>query len=69
LPGEQWQIKAALGTLYQSSPLPDTARTAFGEAARIIQRLAQGIKDERLRTRFLAGPPIQMVLKSRDRLS
>ena len=69
LPGEQWQIQAALGTLYQSSPLPDTARTAFGEAARIIQRLAQGIKDERLRTRFLAGPPIQMVIKSHDRLS
>jgi hypothetical protein len=38
------------------------ARIAFGEASTIIQRLAEGIKDEVLRARFLAGPQIQQVL-------
>jgi hypothetical protein len=41
----------------------EQARTAFGEAARIIQGLAEGIKDEMLRTRFLTGPQIQPVLQ------
>ena len=63
LPGEQWQIQAALGTLYEAVGEPAQARTAFGEAARIIQELAQGIKDEALRSRFLAGPQIHPVLQ------
>jgi hypothetical protein len=37
--------------------------TAFGEAARIIQGLAQGIGDETLRARFLAAPPVQQVVQ------
>jgi predicted ATPase/DNA-binding SARP family transcriptional activator len=63
LPGERWQIQAALGTLYEAGGDPVQARTAFGEAARIIGGLAEGIKDEALRKRFLAGPPIQQVLQ------
>jgi tetratricopeptide (TPR) repeat protein len=63
LPGEQWQIQAALGTLYKAGGEPAQARIAFGEAKRIIQGLAEGIKDERLRTRFLAGSQIQPVLQ------
>jgi len=58
LPGERWQVQAALGRLYEAGGDPVQARTAFGEAARIIQGLAEGIKDETLRARFLAGPPI-----------
>jgi tetratricopeptide (TPR) repeat protein len=63
LPGEQWQIQAALGTLYEVGGQPAQARTAFGEAATIIQGLAEGIGDEALRTHFLAAPQIQQVLQ------
>src|SRR5207253_8986033 len=63
LPGECWQIQAALGRVYEAEGLPVQARTAFGEAVRIIGGLAEGIKDETLRARFLAGPQIQPVLQ------
>src|SRR5207237_7828351 len=56
LPGERWQIQAALGSLYEAVGEPAQAHTAFTEAARIIQELAKGIKDEALRARFRAGP-------------
>ena len=68
LPGEQWQIHAALGTLYEAAGEPARAHTAFAEAARIIQGLAESIKDETLRSRFLAGPQIQPVLQQAQRL-
>ena len=63
LPREQWQIQAALGNLYEEAGETAQARIAFGEAATIIQGLAEGIKDEVLRARFLAGPQIQQVLQ------
>ncbi len=67
LPGEHWQIQVELGRLYEASGEPAHARTAFGEAARIIQGLAEGIGDETLRSRFLAGPQIQLVMqRARD---
>ena len=54
LPAEQWQIQIS---------------TAWASAARIIQELAQGIKDEALRSRFLAGPQIHPVVQHAQRLS
>jgi DNA-binding SARP family transcriptional activator/tetratricopeptide (TPR) repeat protein len=63
VPGEQWQIQAALGTLYEAGGQPAQARTAFDEAATIIQGLAEGIGDEALRAHFLAAPQIQQVLQ------
>src|SRR5437588_861453 len=63
LPGEQWQIQAALGKLYKAEGEQAQARTAFAESARIIQELAEGIGDEEMRSRFLAGPPIQQILQ------
>ena len=63
LPGEQWQIQAALGMLYEAGSEPAQARTAFSEAARIIQGLAEGIGDESLRRRFLAGTQIHQVMQ------
>ncbi len=68
LPGERWQIQAALGRLYEAVGEPEQAYTAFGEAVRIIQGLAEGIGDEGLRTRFLAGPQIQEVLQQAQSL-
>jgi len=63
LPGERWQIQAALGRLYEAIGQQEQAHTAFGEAARIIQGLAEGIGDEARRSRFLAGPQIQPVVQ------
>jgi tetratricopeptide (TPR) repeat protein len=63
LPGERWQIQAALGALYEAVGEPVQARTAFGEAARIIQGLAEGIRDEALRMHFLAAPQIHQVMQ------
>jgi len=69
LPGERWQIQAALGRVSEAAGDPVQARTAFGQAATIIGGLAEGIKDETLRARFLAGPPIQQVLQQAHRLA
>src|SRR5205807_5847781 len=69
LPGERWQIQAALGRAYEAAGLPVQARTAFSEAATIIGGLAEGINDETRRARFLAGPPIQQVLQQAHRLA
>jgi DNA-binding SARP family transcriptional activator len=63
LPGERWQIQTALGRLYEAGDAPEQAYTAFDEAVRIIQGLAQSIRDEVLRTSFLAAPQIQQVLQ------
>ena len=60
---EQWQIQAALARVYEAEGLLEQAHTAFREAATIIQGLAEGIRDEALRARFLAGPQIQPVLQ------
>jgi len=63
LPGEGWQIQAALARVYETKGEPAHARAAFGEAARIIQGLAEGIKDETRRARFLAAPQIHQVVQ------
>src|SRR5207248_858606 len=62
LPAEQWQVQEILGRVYQASGEQEQVRTAFGEAATIIQGLAEGIRDEALRSRFLAGRQIQPVV-------
>ncbi len=56
LPGEQSQIQALLGRLYEAAGQQAQAQTAFGEAATIIG-------DEARRSNFLAGPQIQPVLQ------
>jgi len=63
LPGERWQIQAALGTLYEATGQREQARIAFGEAAALIQGLAEGIGDETLRAHFLAGSQIHQVVQ------
>jgi hypothetical protein len=67
LPGEQWQIQAELGRMFEAKGEPTQAQRAFGEAATIIRRLAEGIGDEALRACFLAGPQIQTVLQRAQR--
>ncbi len=63
LPEEQWQIQARLAGVYEAAGEPAQARLAWAKASTIIQGLAQGIKEETLRARFLAGPQIQPVLQ------
>jgi hypothetical protein len=63
LPEEQWQIQARLARGYEATGEPVQARIARAKAATIIQGLADGIEDETLRERFLAGPHIQPVLQ------
>ena len=69
LPAEQWQIQATLGNVYEAVAEQLHARTAFEEAARIIQELAERIQDETLRSRFLAGPQIHPILQHAQRLA
>ena len=69
LPGEQWQIQAALGSVYEAGGESAQSHKAYREAAKIIQGLAEGIKDETLRSRFLAGPQIYPVLQHVQRLA
>ncbi len=63
LPEEQWQIQARLAGVYEAEGESAQARLAWAKASTIIQGLAQGIKDETLRARYLAGPQIQAVLQ------
>lgn len=76
LPGEQWQILAALGELYQSRgeyPIGQSvaspwdrearAREVLRQTAKIVQALAAKIDDEGLRARFLAAEPVRRVMK------
>jgi hypothetical protein len=67
LPEEQWQIQARLAMLYEAAGEPAQAGLAWAKASTIIQGLAQGMKDEALRARFLAGPQIQPVLQHAQR--
>jgi hypothetical protein len=63
LPGELWQILAALGELYQSSKSESRARQAFARAAQVVQSLADRMEDEQQRTTFLSAQLVQRVLE------
>lgn len=60
LPGEQWQIWAKLGMLYQAGGEEAQARQALGKAVEIVQALAARINDESLRAEFLAACGISL---------
>ncbi len=63
LPGELWQIQAALGELYLMKRRVEQADRAFTSAAMIIHELANRIQDEALRRDFLQAQQIQCVLE------
>ena len=63
LPEEQWQIQARLASIYEAAGESEQARLSWAKASKIIQELADGITDEKLRARFLAGPQIKPVLQ------
>jgi tetratricopeptide (TPR) repeat protein len=61
LPGEQWEIHALLAELHRRGGDLTAARLASAEAVRSVKALAARIEDERLRTAFLAAPPVRRV--------
>lgn len=65
LPGELWQIWAALGGLLEQRGELEEARGAFSYSARILEKLSRGIEDESLKEGFLSAAPIRSVLKRR----
>jgi hypothetical protein len=62
LPGELWQIWAALGELHEQCREPYEARGAFYRAASIVERLSGEIEDEALKEGFLSVPQPRRVL-------
>ena len=65
LPGELWQIWAALGGLHEQRGEPEEARGAISQAARLLEELAGEIEDESMREDFLSAPPVRTVLERR----
>jgi tetratricopeptide (TPR) repeat protein len=63
LPGELWQIWAALGEHREQRGEPEEAHDAFSRAARIVETLAGEVEDEVLREGFLSAPQPRRVLE------
>lgn len=62
LPGELWQVRAALGELYEESGDEAPAARAFSGAAETVEALAREIGDEALREDFLGAPQVRRLL-------
>jgi hypothetical protein len=67
LPGELWQIWAALGELHEQRGQTEEAHGAFSRAARIAERLAGEIEDEVLKEGFLSAPQPRRVMETSAR--
>ncbi len=63
LPGELWQIRAALGELYEERGDEERARDAFTRAAQTLRSLAGRIDDPTLQASFLGAPRVRRVLE------
>jgi tetratricopeptide (TPR) repeat protein len=69
LPGELWQIWAALGELHEQRGETEEAHGAFSRAARIAERLAGEIEDDALTEGFLSAPQLRRVVETSARKS
>ena len=58
-----WRIYAALGRLRLQLDDDQSARAAFAQAAAIIDTIAGGVNDERLRSKFLNSEAVREVLE------
>ena len=61
-PGGLWQIRAALGELYERRGEAGEARAAFVRAAQTLSTLAEKIGDKGLKESFLSAPHVRCVL-------
>ena len=64
LPGEAWPILGELGRLYAEQGEDVKAKQAYGEAATIIQQLAETIDDEGLREGFVTAVSVRSALEA-----
>jgi tetratricopeptide (TPR) repeat protein len=62
-PGGLWQIRAALGELYERRGEAGEARAAFVRAAQTLRTLAEKIRNEKLKEGFLSAPQVRCVLE------
>jgi tetratricopeptide (TPR) repeat protein len=62
VPGELWQIQSRLGELHERRGEDAEAHEAFTLAAQTLRELAQKIRDEDLKERFLSAPQVRRVL-------
>jgi tetratricopeptide (TPR) repeat protein len=67
LPGELWQIRAALGELHEEQGEHEEARGAFHRTAEVIEALAGKIENEELREDFLSAPQVRRLLVPEQR--
>jgi 3,4-dihydroxy-2-butanone 4-phosphate synthase len=67
LPGELWQIRAALGELHERRGEAEEARDGFYRAARILEKLAAEIEAESLKEGFLSAPQVRRVMEGSAR--
>jgi hypothetical protein len=58
-----WKVYAALGRLRLRLDDDQSARVAFAQAAAIIDAIAAGVDDERLRSVFLNSEAVREVLE------
>ena len=63
LPGEMWQIRAALGELHEECGDEERARDAFSRAAETLRALANQVDDATLRASFLGTSQSRRVLE------
>jgi hypothetical protein len=64
LPGELWQIWAAIAEICERRSEPEDAGDAFSRAAAIVERLAGEIEDEVLKDGFLLAPQLRRVMET-----
>jgi tetratricopeptide (TPR) repeat protein len=67
LPGELWQIWAAIGELYEQREEPEEASDASSRAVQIVERLAGEIEGEVLTENFVSAPQLRRVLEASAR--
>ncbi len=65
LPGEIWPIEADLGRLYRELGSEELAARAYTRAASVLEGLAGDIKEEGLRSQFLAARSVQETLENK----
>ncbi len=65
-PPLRWRTRAMLGSAAYASGDDDSAATAYGEAAALIETFAETLAPER-RTKFLAAPAIAKILSTAGR--
>ena len=63
LPGELWQIRTALGELYEETGEEEKAGRSFYLAAQELRALAANIRDEGLQEGFLSARQVRQVLE------